>query len=137
VLGVYRLEVAVRQGRELVTGERLRLRCHDASSSGCQTSASVRRLRLARWVLGVPVARYLRARRDPHVFPLLHVREEAIERRCPARAADDPAMKADVHHAAALPVELLERVDEILVELARGDESVRDQELEVVRVERI
>ena len=88
-------------------------------------------------MLCAPVARDLGARRDPHAVLGGDVAEEAVEARGPSRAADDAAVQADVHQLSALLVELVESVDQVGREIVGGDEPVRDQELEVVGVERV
>jgi len=55
---------------------------------------------------------------DPHVLTPGDVVEEAGEAASAARPADDAGMEADVHQPPTLLVELLERVEEVLVEAA-------------------
>src|SRR3990172_12792110 len=104
-----------------------------------RTSASVRTeclLSSGRRVRRVPMSGDVRARRNPDVVARADVLEEAREAGGAAGPSHDPAMEADREHAASVGPQLLERVDQVLGEVSRGDEAVREQELEVVGVER-
>jgi hypothetical protein len=88
-------------------------------------------------MFGAPVQRDLLPGRDPHVVERRDVREKAVEPACAARPADDAAVEADGEQAAPFRAQDVERVDQVGREVVGGDEAVREQELEVVRVERV
>ncbi len=83
------------------------------------------------------MARNRRTGGHPRVVVGAHVLEKAFERARTSRPADDAAVEPDGHHAPAFCTQLVERVDEIGEEVVGGDEAVRQQELEIVRVERV
>ena len=85
----------------------------------------------------LPVSRDVRPRGNPDIVAREDVLEEAHESRGAPGLADDPAVQPDRQHPAALGSQLLQRVDQVLGEIPRGDEPVREQELEVVCVERV
>ena len=88
-------------------------------------------------MLGVPVACDRRAGGHPRIVLGANVLEETVEGARSARPSDNAAMKSDRHHSPAFRAQLVERVHEIGKEVVRGDEPVRHQELEIVRVERV
>ena len=84
-----------------------------------------------------PVLRYGRAVAEPHALARLDVLEEPRQRADATRAADDPAVQADRHHARAAlgahaiqPVEGVAVVEEVL--LARGEVAAALQATVVV-----
>ena len=81
------------------------------------------------------------AARQPHFLMRLDVVNEPLQRRGAARAADQPAMQADIHHArpprATLFVVRVERIPEIGEELVAGIEALRRRETHVVGVQRV
>src|SRR5919108_3915188 len=98
------------------------------TNSSTRTSLRGREMR-------APVPGDRRARRYPHPVSPAHVSEEAVERARPPWPAHDPAVQANRHHPATVFVQVLERVHEVREEVVARDESVDEQELEVVRVE--
>src|SRR5688572_25466573 len=63
-----------------------------------------------------PMAGDVDASRDPHLL-VLHVLDEALERRQAAGPADQAAMQADRHHAMLLRVQHVEGVLQVIEEI--------------------
>src|SRR5688500_13076139 len=81
-----------------------------------------------------PVARDVDASRDPHLL-VLHVLDEALERRQAAGPADQAAVQADRHHAMLLRVQHVEGVLQVIEEIIARVEALRRGEAHVVRIE--
>src|SRR5436305_2087840 len=84
-----------------------------------------------------PVAGDVDAARHPDFAFGGKVSQETLEGSNASRAAGQPAMQPDRHHATAFGTQDVESVLEVLEELLAGIEALRGGEAHVVRVQRI